>query len=72
VAAQQYGKYNLTSKPRQKVGVRLWQSYASATWRDAKGWHYQQFNEHDKTFNTQQEATVFGFSIARAWIDKKG
>ncbi len=72
MAAQQYGKYNLTSKPRQKLGVKVWHFYASATWHDQKGWHYHQFNGFDKTFNTQQDATAFGFSIARAWIDRKG
>jgi hypothetical protein len=68
---QQYGKYILTSKARQKTGAKLWFPYASATWRDAKGWHYQQFND-ENTFDTANEATVVGFSIARAWIDKNG
>jgi hypothetical protein len=68
---EQRGKYILSSKPRQKTGSKLWCPYASATWRDAKGWHYHQFND-DKTFDTSSEATVFGFSIARAWIDKNG
>jgi hypothetical protein len=71
MVTQQYGKYILTSKARQKSGTNLWFPYASATWRDAKGWHYQQFND-DHTFSTVNDATVAGFSIAREWVNKNG
>jgi hypothetical protein len=68
MSTQQYGKYTVISKAGQKTGSKLWFPHAGATWRDANGWHYQQFND-EITYDTVNEAIVVGFSSARAWIE---
>ena len=64
-----YGKYMLISRPRYDEKFRLWLPYASISWY-GDTFHYQQFNDFEKSFQTEEQALAFGFGAARSWIDK--
>jgi hypothetical protein len=70
MAVEEYGKYILTSSPRRSAYFGVWLPFASVNWRDGYGWHFREFNYRRITFRTKEEAEAFGFSTARAWVDK--
>jgi hypothetical protein len=51
------------------VNLRLWFPYASISWY-GDTFHYQQFNDFEKSFQTEEQALAFGFGAARSWIDE--
>jgi len=63
-----YGKYMLISRPRYDEKVRVWFPYASASWY-GDTFHYKQFKDFEKSFQTEEQALAFGFGAARSWID---
>jgi hypothetical protein len=70
MAAILYGIYILISRPRYDDKLRVWLGYASISW-DSDKFHYHQLKNLDKSFETEEEATAFGFVAARNWVDEQ-
>jgi hypothetical protein len=71
MAMEEYEKRLIISRPEHSRDDGVWLSRAAMTWQDKSGFHYHQLSDMGQTFDSEQEALVFGFSIARAWIDKR-
>ena len=71
MSALQHGKYVLISRPHYDNKLEAWLPYVSVAW-DCEKFHYHQLHglDESKTFKTEDEALTFGFTAARAWIDK--
>ena len=75
MTAVPYKKYFLISRPRFDTASRRWFPYVSVVWNAVDygdpegGFPYHVFREHDQTFNTEEEALVFGFTFVRARVD---
>jgi hypothetical protein len=65
-----YEKYILISRPSYDETLGAWIPYASASW-DGDKFHYRQFKDLGKTFDTEEEALAFGFVVGRAWIEEQ-
>jgi hypothetical protein len=70
MAVQTYENYLIFSQPSENVLRGRWQAHASVTWFEEDGAHYHTF-EIAKAFDSEASALVFGFMIARAWINDK-
>jgi hypothetical protein len=68
---EEYEKHLIISRPDHRRDNGIWLAGATVTWQDGSGFHYHQFSDIDELFDTEQEAVAFGFTIARAWIDKR-
>ena len=64
-----YGKYMLISRPHYDEKLRVWFPYASTSWY-GDTFHYQQFKDFEKSFQTEEQALAFGFVAARNWIEE--
>ena len=62
-----HDKYILISRPSYDEKFGRWIPYASAGW-EGQEFHYRQFYDLSKTFETEEEALSFGFVVARDWI----
>ena len=71
VVIEEYEKYLIISRPDHRRDDGIWLTSATVTWHDKGGFHYHQFSDMDEIFDSEQEALAFGFTIARAWIDKR-
>jgi hypothetical protein len=70
MAVRLYSDRTILSKPRYDPDIEAWFPYASVTWRDTDGFNFFNFDKLVRVFGTKTEALDFGFTIARAWIDK--
>jgi hypothetical protein len=71
MAMEEYAKHLIISRPDHRRDNGIWFASATVTWQDRSGFHYHQFSDIDELFDTELEAMTFGFTIARAWIDKR-
>jgi hypothetical protein len=66
-----YGKYTVASRPRHHTRDGVWRPCASVLWYDDKDVvHSHRFNLN-RTFDTEEDALLFGFLVARMWVDSK-
>jgi hypothetical protein len=68
MAVLEFGKYILVSRPRFNAAGGHWLPYASALWMDRGELHYHRF-KLDRTFDTEEDALLFGFLMARMWVE---
>ena len=71
MAAEEYGKYILVSRPQHIEQLQAWMPYASVGWLDGRQWEYHQLKDLNRIFDTEEQALAFGFAAARRWIDKE-
>jgi len=67
MAAEKHGKYLIVSKPISNPVKEVWHPHCIVMWTDAGGSHSHEF-QNPSTFDTQEEAVLFGLVVARAWI----
>ena len=67
MASERLGKYLIVSKPLLNPVKEVWHPHCVVMWRDADGSHFHQF-QNPSTFDTQEEAVLFGLTVARVWI----
>ena len=77
MASERHGKYLIVSRPISNPIKEVWHPYSVVMWRDTNrdvactnSCHSHQF-QNPSTFETQEEAVTFGFTVARAWIANK-
>ena len=71
MAVLKYGKYSVVSRPRYHPRNGVWRASASVIWYDDKDEvHSHRFNL-DRSFDTADDALLFGFLVARMWVDRK-
>jgi hypothetical protein len=69
MSSQHYGKTVLISRPRYDENIKAWRPYASVTLDDRLGtFRYHQLKP-EESFATEEEASSFGFIVARRWVD---
>ncbi len=68
MAVREYGNCLMISRPSESSD-RKWHASASITWADEDGSHHYEVPQLGESFGTEASALVFGFMIARAWID---
>jgi hypothetical protein len=64
---ERVGKYLIVSRPLSNPVKNVWHPHCVVLWQDDKGSHSHCF-QNPSTFDTQEEAIVFGFTVGRAWI----
>jgi hypothetical protein len=67
MASETHGKYLIVSRPISNPVKEVWHPYSVVMWHDEEGSHQHEF-QNPSTFDTQQEAVLFGLIVARAWI----
>ena len=65
----QYGIYILISRPQYDEKLKAWVPYASVS-SNGDQFHYHQLKELGETFETEEEALVFGYVAGRNWSDR--
>ena len=66
-----YGKYTLVSRPRRNRKVRVWHPCARVFWYDDDDLVHSHRFKLKQTFDSEEDALLFGLLIARMWIDVK-
>ena len=69
MAVLKYGKYSLFSRPRHHPTTHVWRPSASVLWYDDKDVVQSHRFNLNRTFETEKDALLFGFLVARMWID---
>jgi hypothetical protein len=70
MAHESYRQCTIISVSYRKSCVGFWIPKVTVICRIKHEFQYHEFPEVEQTFPTQEEAIAFGFTIARAWIDK--
>ena len=70
MAALEYGKYILVSRPHLDQHLGLWIPHVSVYWEDGDRIQFHRFASLTQTFFTEEHALHFGFAFARAWVDE--
>jgi hypothetical protein len=69
MAVRKYGNCLMMSRPTESRDRKTWHANASVTWADEDGSHDHEVPQLGESFATEASALVFGFMMARAWID---
>jgi hypothetical protein len=69
MALEFHGDRHILCRPKHQRDTGAWVPYAIVTWWDDDGFHSKYLDEMRETFETEEEATAFGFAVARAWIE---
>jgi hypothetical protein len=70
MASERLGKYLIASTPIPNPIRGVWHPSCQVIWTDEDGSHWHKF-QNPSTFDTEDEALIFGFTVARAWIAHK-
>ena len=71
MAASEYKKYVLISRPRFDEKAGVWLPYASVVADgDGRNFYYRQLKDLNTSFETEEQALCFGFIACRSWVDE--